>query len=102
MTTDAIQKISLNINVDQSQEDELVLSSPVLGMDPYVLVEMRLDDGVLTLEAQIGGEEMSMSSIGHALEMLAQALMKRGDALAAQAKENDDSTATVSMKKSEL
>lgn len=97
----AISKVALNIDIDQSGPDELVLSQRMLGMDPYVIVEMRVDDGALVLDAEIGGEEMSMTAVGQALRYLADALEKRGDTLAAQAKATGEA-ATLTVKGSDL
>jgi hypothetical protein len=83
----AITKVSLNINVDQDDPGTLSLGVHTLGVHPYVVVQMSADDQALVLDVEVGGREMSMKTIGDALEMIAKTFQGKGDDLTAQAKD---------------
>lgn len=98
----AISKVALNVNVDQSGPSEVILTQTLLGMNPFVIVEMHADSESLTLDVEIGGREMSMASIGKALEVLAETLQSKGDDLTAQAKASEEQSVTLDIKASVL
>lgn len=98
----AIAKVSLNVNVDQAARGEIVLTQQMLGLNPYVVVEMSVANSALVLDVEVGGEEISMNAIGDALAMLSKTLKARGDSLTAQAKASDEKSVTLDMKASAL